>query len=141
MKRALIHLMAVAAGVAALAGCGGPDSPGEDTLSTGDEFTASLGLEILELVGPAEERAGKIPVFEWEPVQGAAAYRLVVRNAAGGPIWAWQGTDTSVTLGGIDDRPPGAGGPVITDGSRWSVAALDADDHVTAISEERAVSP
>jgi hypothetical protein len=96
----------------------------------------------IELVAPPTEGAGEVPSFEWRSVQGAEFYRLVVLDPSQGPIWAWEGTETSVNLGGLPgERPTGDGGPVIVAGSSWSVAALDADGHVVAVSVSRPVSP
>ena len=97
--------------------------------------------EAVELVAPGEDDAGETPTFEWEPVEGASTYRLVVLNAQGQATWAWEGAETSVPLGGVADRPEGSEGPVLTPGSSWSVAALDAEGHVLAASELRPVSP
>jgi hypothetical protein len=81
-------------------------------------------------------------VFEWQPVEGAVTYRLWVLNAEGEPIWAWEGEDTSVRLGGLEEeRPEGHPGPVITPGSTWTVSALDADGHALALSPRRPVTP
>jgi len=74
-------------------------------------------------------------------VEGTAAYRLVVLDAEGQPVWAWEGPDTTVALGGVPDRPEGAEGPVLSPGSTWSVAALDGDGHAVAASELRPASP
>lgn len=95
----------------------------------------------VELTAPPEEGAGEMPTFEWEPVEGSAAYRLVVLDAEGQPVWAWEGPDTTVALGGVPERPEGAEGPVLTAGSTWSVAALDGEGHVVAVSQVRSASP
>lgn len=59
----------------------------------------------------------------------------------GTAIWPGEGSETSVALGGVSDRPEGAEGPVLTDGSTWSVAALGAEEHVVAVSPARPASP
>ena len=120
------------AGDGGMAGDGGHvDEPiGEGTVEAAIELTA-----------PPEEGAGETPTFEWEPVGVATAYRLVVLDAEGRAVWAWEGPDTSVALGGVPDRPAGTEGPVLTPGSAWSVAALDADGHVVAASPLRSASP
>jgi hypothetical protein len=42
----------------------------------------------------------------------------------------------------MKNRPPkGEAGPIISDGSRWSVVALDGDGNVIAASDFRDVSP
>ena len=99
------------------------------------------GMDRVDVLGPPHEGAGDAPMFEWEPVAGAAAYDLVVLGPEG-PIWAWRGPETEVWLGGLPfERPPGFWGPVITDGSCWSVVALDDADHAIAVSDFLAVSP
>lgn len=96
----------------------------------------------IELTGPSEDGAGKVPTFKWKRVDDATTYRLAVLDADGDAAWAWQGTKTSVVLGGVKNRPPkGEAGPIITDGARWSVVALDADGAVVAASRFRDVSP
>ncbi|MGH2677634.1 MAG: hypothetical protein ACRDHB_04655 [Actinomycetota bacterium] len=95
----------------------------------------------IQLVRPVEERAGEVPTFEWRRVDGAAVYRLAVLNADGAVIWAWQGSETSVVLGGVEGRPEGETGPVLTRGSTWSVLAVDGQGRVVGVSEIRPVSP
>jgi hypothetical protein len=97
---------------------------------------------VVELVAPPAEGAGKVPTFEWKPVSGAERYRLAVLDAKDRPIWSWEGSETTVALGGLTvERPAGEAGPVIAPGSSWLVAALDAEGHVLAVSVERPVSP
>jgi len=112
---------------------GGPEA-------AGTRFEAP-GLAEVRLLGPSTEGVGEVPTFEWSPVEGAAAYRLVVVDADGGAVWAWEGDGTSAPLGGVPDRPVGAEGPVLSPGSSWSVSALDAEGHVLAVSLLRPVSP
>lgn len=58
------------------------------------------------------------------------------RRRAGRPL------DTEVWPGGLPfERPPGVWGPVIVDGSCWSVVALDHAGHAIAVSDFLAVSP
>lgn len=121
------------------AACG--DDGGGTEAGGGDPVAEAAGVEGIELVAPDEDGAGKVPTFEWEAVEGASTYRLVVLNGEDQPIWAWEGAETEVVLGAVPDRPEGEAGPVVTEGSTWSVAALDDEGHVIALSEERAVSP
>jgi hypothetical protein len=96
----------------------------------------------LELLAPPTEGAGEVPTFSWAAVSGASTYRLVVLDGDRGPIWAWEGAETSVNLGGLpNERPAGEPGPVIGPGSSWSVTALDDEGHVVAVSPSRPVSP
>jgi hypothetical protein len=126
-----------------LAGCTGGSGPDPEvsTPSPGVPITAP-GLAEVVLLAPPTEGAGEVPTFSWEPVDGAVGYRLFVLDAQSEPVWAWQGPETTVALGGLTvERPDGEAGPVITPGSRWSVAALDAEGGVVAVSRLRPVSP
>jgi hypothetical protein len=126
-------LVAVAV-VLALAGCVGGGQPGAQIEAPGVDAT-------VELTAPPVTGAGKIPTFEWSPVEGSSAYRLVVQDADGDATWAWEGSGTSIELGAVPGREEGHGGPILTSGSTWSVVALDADGHVIAVSTLRPVSP
>lgn len=96
----------------------------------------------MELLAPPTSGAGEAPHFEWRAVDGAASYRLFILDGAGAPLWAWQGPETSVWMGGTSrQRREGEAGPSIVAGSTWTIAALDAEDHVLAISEVRPVAP
>lgn len=115
------------------------DDGGDAVAPTGEPLIA--GLSEIVVLGPPSSEAGEAPQFRWEPVAAAASYGLVVLGSDG-PIWAWQGEETGVWLGGLPfERPPGVTGPVIVAGSCWSVVALDGDGHVVAASEFLAVSP
>jgi hypothetical protein len=128
----------VAVVVVACSGGGGGSGGGKDTL-----LVDAPGIETeIALVAPPEEGAGKIPTFEWRRVKGASGYRLAVPDAGGDALWAWQGTATSVVLGGVADRPvKGEAGPVLEPWASWSVLAFDRDGSVVAVSSLRAVSP
>lgn len=145
MKRQIRQLLTVALAflltlILALAasGCGSSgDGSGE---SAGTPIDASLPS--INLKAPATEGAGEVPAFEWDAVDGAERYRLVVLDGDGQPLWAWNGAETKVNLGGLPgERPEGTPGPVITPGSTWSVAAFDAEGNALAVSELRPVSP
>ena len=93
------------------------------------------------LIGPPQTGAGVGPTFEWTPVDGAVSYRLSVLGPDG-PIWLWEGADTSVALAlRPDPRPASAPALEIVAGSSWSVAALDGAGNLIAISGSRPVSP
>jgi hypothetical protein len=154
-----IHLGALAAPVllaAFVAACGGqaggepsitpagspatvdaPASVAPDTTATLARPAAFDGLPLVELIAPEATDAGRAPTFTWGAVSGALAYRLSVL-VPDGVAWAWQGDATSVRYGGV---PDGVSGPSIVPGSWWSVAALDGDGSIVAMSELRAVSP
>ena len=96
---------------------------------------------LVTLLGPAQTNAGVGPTFVWTPVDGAASYRLSVVSPDG-PIWVWEGTETTVALAlRPDPRPASAPALEIVAGSSWSVAALDAAGDLIAISGNRPVSP
>jgi Tol biopolymer transport system component len=130
----------------ALAGSGAPaaelDEPGVERHAPSALAAApSKGLKKVVVLGPPERNAGKTPVFAWKPVRGASTYQLVVL-APDGPLWAWQGEQTKVRLGGLPGKPPpGLSGPILVAGSCWSVAALDDAGHVVAASDLRRASP
>ena len=93
------------------------------------------------LLGPPEQGAGEVPIFEWQAVEGAATYRLAALDEDGGVVWAWEGEGTSVPLGGVADRPEGEPGPVLEGAGSWSVVAVDREGRVLAVSEIRSVAP
>ena len=96
----------------------------------------------IDVVGPDETGAGQVPQFEWEPVEDAAEYGVVVRDADGEAVWAWRGPTTEIWFGGLSqDRPAGMAGPVVTSGSTWIVAAYDEEGHVVAVGAERGLDP
>jgi hypothetical protein len=132
--RSLLRVWLLLAIPLALAGCTGAEQSGSPIAAPGVDST-------VELMAPPVTGAGSIPTFEWSAVEGTGAYRLVVQDAEGDAIWAWEGTGTSVALGAVPDREEGDGGPILTAGSHWSVVALNGDGHVIAVSTLRPVSP
>lgn len=120
-------------------GCGSSENDGQEG-STGTPIDA--GLPALTLIAPETTGAGEVPSFEWEAVDGAARYRLVVLDGSGEPLWSWNGAETKVNLGGLPgERPEGVSGPVIAADSTWSVVAFDAEGNAIAASNLRPVSP
>jgi hypothetical protein len=94
-----------------------------------------------KVIGPLAADVGSVPTFEWTPIDGAALYRLAVLGPTG-PIWAWEGSATSVNLGGLTgDRPKEMPGPVVLAGTSWSVVALGASDEVLEIIGPIEISP
>lgn len=79
------------------------------------------------------------PVLAWQPVDGAASYRLVASASDGSPYWAWLGEATEVRFGGA----PEAGGhtAIVFEPMTWRVIALDADGLPIAASESGALTP
>ena len=89
----------------------------------------------------ASEGVGRRPTLAWDPVDGAASYFLVVKDASGAAYWAWDGSETSVPLGGAEFPADFGNGPIIGPGFTWSVSAYAADGTFVAISGDRPVSP
>jgi len=87
------------------------------------------------------EGVGVRPNLDWEAVEGADSYFLVVKDDAGVPYWAWDGSETSVPLGGAAFPEDYGNGPTIGPGYTWSVSAYAADGTFLAISGDRPVSP
>jgi len=144
MRRLLPVTLAAVALIASACGSGkdsaadgGVPDGGSGRIETLARPAVFSALALVELVAPGRSNAGNAPTFTWKPLSGAGAYRLAVL-APDGPSWSWTGADTSVRYGGVAEGVPG---PALNPGSWWSVAALDADDTVIAMSELRAVSP
>ena len=63
---------------------------------------------------------GVRPILAWQPVKGAAKYRVVVLDAKRRPYWAWEGTTIKVPMGGgTKPAAKGSDGPRI--GAGFSV--------------------
>jgi hypothetical protein len=149
VRERLFLILALSAALAAVvAACGGASPGGAETAATDEGPPAAAAtddgrpaalrhLPLVELVGPAATNAGPVPVFEWQAVGGADAYRLSVRGPEA-RTWAWFGPETSVRYGGVAE---GQSGPTIIPGTVWSVAALGGDGSLLALSGLRPVSP
>ena len=87
------------------------------------------------------EGVGLRPVLSWEAIEGAGSYFLVVKDDAGAAYWAWQGSETSVPLGGAEFPENYGNGPTIGPGYMWSVSAYATDGTILAISGDLPVSP
>lgn len=99
-----------------------------------------IGADPAIQVTPTEGE-GSRPMFEWETVDGAALYFLVVKDDAGVAYWAWSGSETSIPLGGAEFPENHGNGPTIGPGFTWSVSAYATDGTFLAISGERLISP
>jgi hypothetical protein len=137
-------------------GSGGSDGPGGDgadnAASPAGAGAGSGTPTVLErpaifadlpevaLLAPGAEDAGLVPEFSWEAVDGAASYRLSILGPDR-PLWAWSGTDTTVSLGLREGPSEAVPGLELLPGSWWSVAALDDDGEIVAVSALRSVSP
>lgn len=161
-------LLLSAALVLGAAGCGQSTEPSATTTqgssTTGPESSSSAPAETttqptvttaagpagqFQLVGGApielltpEQGVGAYPLFEWTAVPDAARYLLFVFEADEVMYWAWEGTGTSVYLGGLDQPPtPGSMGPVLDVPMTWAVIALDGGGNLIAGSPTRSITP
>lgn len=87
------------------------------------------------------EGVGVRPTFDWEAVEGAGSYFLVVKDDAGAAYWTWDGSETSIPLGGAEFPDDFGNGPTIGPGYKWSVSAYATDGTFLAISGDRPISP
>ena len=138
MKSLLIvsSLLVAACTAADVPAAGGGGLAGTAVVGTPVE-APGIDRTVTQLAPPTKE-AGPVPVFRWEAVQGAHGYLLVVQGPDGRATWAWRGEATSVPLGGVEGAPSAG---TLEAGSLWSVAALDAQRHVIAVSPLRPASP
>jgi len=141
-----------------------PETTGEQPTATGEQTTTSAPAETTTtlagtstnasagqflLIGGTpigqltpEQGVGAYPLFEWTAVPGAARYMLFVFDADGVMFWAWEGTATSVYLGGLDQPPtPGSMGPALDVPMSWAVIAFDAGGNLVAGSPTRPIAP
>ena len=115
------------------------ESGGPDAVPAGVPLIE--GLPVIDVSGPPESGAGEVPLFSWEPVAEASRYTVTVIGPDG-PLWAWQGEETEVYLGGLPfERPAGWSGPVMQPGSCWAVVARGADGHVMSVGAFLPISP
>lgn len=151
MKPRAFGALGLAIGVL-LAGCtSGGGEPGGETEpeATGDAAASSPSAEpLLDAPGLGQvellslsEGAGDRPKLEWEPVEGAEWYSLVVYSSNAEPYWAWEGARTSTFLGGAKRIPEDHEGPRLVEGMSWSVVAHDSDDQPLAVSAIRPIGP
>lgn len=142
--RVLATPLAALLAVFVVTGCTTAEETGSQTPDTQSSIARPAGLAELaevQLTAPASQHAGTSPVFGWNPIEGAYFYRLSLLTD-GGPLWAWEGTQTSVRLGGYTAEPaPGATALRLTEPGWWSVSALDYAGELIAISALFAISP
>jgi hypothetical protein len=125
--------------------------PGLTTLPTEEPTTELIPEMLITLPGLAEivlltptEGVGLKPRLEWEMVNGADRYALIIYHSNGQPYWAWEGSGTSVYLGGGDSETPppeNSAGPILVDGMTWGVMAFDTAGLLIASSTVRTISP
>lgn len=118
---------------------GGTTENSGETLPSGQYLP--IGGTPIEQLTP-EQGAGAYPIFEWAAVPDTAYYLLFVFDTNGIMYWAWEGTATSIYLGGLDQPPvPGSMGPVLDAPMTWAVVAFDSAGNPIASSAERPISP
>lgn len=104
------------------------------------EIRTALGLETMTLLTPTSG-GGTRPAFEWEPVDGAFMYSVVLRGPAGRGYWGWEGRETSIHLGGEPVIEEGKPGPSLVEGMSWQVSAYNDDFDMIALSGRRSIGP
>jgi hypothetical protein len=117
--------------------------------STAPSLQTDVGEPLLAWADSAEivqltptEGAGAFPLFEWEAVDGAVTYVLLVFDTENGSAyWAWEGEATSIYLGGAEVPLEDASGPVLLRPMSWSVLAFDAEGALVGVSAVRAIAP
>lgn len=112
----------------------------DTTGSYAEDLEAQFGLVPVETVTP-DSGGGTRPLLEWEPIDGAHMYSVVLLTPSGEAYWGWEGTATEVHVGGEPQLEEFAAGPSIVPGMSWSVAAYDDDFHVIAVSQRVLISP
>jgi hypothetical protein len=85
--------------------------------------------------------AGVRPLLEWEPVEDADHYAVVLYAPDGDAYWAWFGADTAVHVGGEPALRDEAPGPSVVEGMSWLVIAYDVGGDPVAISAARPIAP
>lgn len=109
------------------------------TVAVVESPLAAVGIPGIRWTSPSTG-AGDRPTLAWEAAADAVEYRLVVTDVATGrPIWAWQGSETSVPLGaGMVD---GQEGPRLAAPATVDVFALGADGTIVAASGPQPIAP
>lgn len=116
------------------------DSTAEPDDSLDSQVRTALGIPGLALLTPMSG-AGPRPELAWEPVDGAFFYNVVVLDPTGRGYWGWEGTDTSVHVGGEPVIKEGLSGPSVIDGMTWQVSAYDSDQNLIALSHQQPIAP
>jgi hypothetical protein len=102
------------------------------------DVRADIGIASIAL-RPADE-GGPHPTLEWESVEGAATYWLVLRDGSGHVYWAWTGADTRVRVGGGDHSELNQTA-ALYEPMTWMVGAVDGMGSLLASSDVATVSP
>lgn len=89
----------------------------------------------------ATSGGGTRPLLKWEPVDGAAAYLVIVFTADAVPYWSTITDQPETHVGGAVAIPDGVDGPEVADGYSWAVYADDETGTPIASSPIRPISP
>lgn len=108
--------------------------------SEGPPYIGGIDLPVVQLL-TAPDGVGERPLLEWNAVEGAARYDVLVLDSDGTTYWAWSTTDTSVFVGGIEITNLNAPGPRIQPGMTWVVLGFDETGLLMAQSARRPISP
>jgi hypothetical protein len=120
-----------------------PDPGTESTTTTAMTPVGPLviaGLDPIEQLTPVSGE-GSRPLLVWAPVDGAAAYLVMVYDGDDLPYWSTITSDTQTYVGGPLQIPDDRSGPRISEGYSWSVYADDADGTIIAASPLRDIAP
>jgi len=126
--------LAVALALSATA-CTGQDASEPVAPSAADATGAGRAAEDPAGLPVATSSGGTRPEVSWDAMDGAATYRVTVVAADGGPPWAWEGSATSVALGGRTDER-GIGFRLVGD-AVLTVLGVDADGGVVGFQAYR----
>lgn len=105
-----------------------------------DTILAVPGAEVITQL-TATSGGGARPLLEWEPVDGATEYVVIVFDADAQPYWSTITDRTATHVGGAEALPEGTDGPEIADGYSWAVYADDDSGTPIASSPSRPIAP
>jgi hypothetical protein len=116
---------------------------GDETAN--DSNVDSQIRELLDIPGidllTSEAGGGVRPQLVWEPIDQAFFYNVVVLDPTGRGYWGWEGTVTSVHVGGEPVITEGLSGPSVISGMTWQVAAYDSELNLIALSHMQPIAP
>jgi hypothetical protein len=99
------------------------------------------GVSLIQQLTAAED-VGAQPLFEWQAVEDAARYVLLVIDTDGRAYWSWEGAETAVYLGGGTDVPPeDSAGPKLLRPMTWMVFAFDEAESLIGVSASSPITP
>jgi hypothetical protein len=85
---------------------------------------------------------GERPRFEWQSIDGASYYGIVIYTPDDTPYWAWRGREPWVYLGGIEEALPDINeGPILIEGMTWRIVAYNEQDVPIATGGPWAIAP